>query len=84
MPTLMSQLLLRYPLRWVTQSGLRSPYPAPAFTEASAPMIPLTRTASASRRKSTSPSIPLLCNNSNMSPYCLLPSSSSLHRSLTS
>ena len=30
-------------------------------------MIPLTRTASASRRKSTSPSIPRLRNNPNMS-----------------
>ncbi len=51
---------MRYPLRWVSRTGLRSPCPAPILAETSASMIPSTSTCSASRRKSTSPSNPLL------------------------
>ena len=71
MPTRVSQVRLRYPLRQVTRSGLRSPCWAPIWAETSASMMPSTRTRSASRRKSTSPSIPRLRNNSKRSILCL-------------
>ena len=48
-------------------SGLRSPYSAPILDDTSASMIPSTSTLSASRRKSTSPSIPHLRNSSSRS-----------------
>ena len=59
----------RYPLRWFTRSGLRSPYSTGADTSAS--MIPSTSTLRASRRKSTSPSIPPLRNSSSRSIFSL-------------
>ena len=51
--------------------GLRSPCSAPIWAETSASMMPSTRTRRASRRKSTSPSIPRLRNNSKRSMLCL-------------
>ena len=66
-PTRVSHARDRYPLRWVTRSGLRSPYSAPILDDTSASMIPSTSTLRASRRKSTSPSIPPLCNSSSRS-----------------
>ena len=56
------------PRRHVVQlSGLRSPYPAPVLDDTSASMISSTSTLSASRRKSTSPSTPLLRISSSRS-----------------
>ena len=66
-PTRVSHARDRYPLRWVTRSGHRSPYSAPILDDTSASMIPSTSTLRASRRKSTSPSIPPLCNSSSRS-----------------
>ena len=66
-PTRVSHARDRYPLRWVTRSALRSPYSAPVLDDTSASMIPSTSTLSASRRKSTSPSIPPLRNSSSRS-----------------
>ena len=66
-PTRVSHARDRYPLRWVTRSGLRSPYSAPILADTSASMIPPTSTLRASRRKSTSPSIPPLRNSSILS-----------------
>ena len=66
-PTRVSHARDRYPLRWVTRSGLRSPYPAPVLDDTSASMISSTSTLSASRRKSTSPSTPLLRISSSRS-----------------
>ena len=66
-PTRVSHARDRYPLRWVTRSGLRSPYSAPILPDTSASMIPSTSTLRASRRKSTSPSIPPLRNSSSRS-----------------
>ena len=66
-PTRVSHARDRYPLRWVTRSGLRSPYSAPILPDTSASMIPSTNTLSASRRKSTSPSMPPLRNSSSRS-----------------
>ena len=56
----------RYPLRWVTRSGLVL-HTQHQSSDTSASMIPSKHLAS--RRKSTSPSIPPLCNSSSRHPF---------------